>query len=275
MMSHAMTGLSVLSDAVTLVPLALILTYVFWRGIDAIDFDFLTEIPKPVGEIGGGMGNALVGTLILCGLASLLSIPVGIMAGIYLAQSRGTWKADIVRFAADTLNGIPSIVIGVFCYAVAVAPFKQFSALAGGLALGIMMIPLITRTTEELIRMVPHTMMEGALALGATPGRAMFNVVLPAALPGIVTGVCLAVARVAGETAPLLFTAFNYAFWSTKLTGPIASLPVQIYNYSISPYEEWHRLAWAGALVLIVLVLICSLTARFATRRLERMTTGM
>jgi phosphate transport system permease protein len=138
-----------------------------------------------------------------------------------------------------------------------------------------MMIPLITRTTEELIRMVPHTMMEGALALGATPGRAMFNVVLPAALPGIVTGVCLAVARVAGETAPLLFTAFNYAFWSTKLTGPIASLPVQIYNYSISPYEEWHRLAWAGALVLIVLVLICSLTARFATRRLERMTTGM
>jgi phosphate transport system permease protein len=176
-----------------------------------------------------------------------------------------------VRFAADTLNGVPSIVIGVFAYGVAVLPFKQFSALAGGFALGIMMIPVIARTTEELLLLVPGTMREGALALGATRARAVYSVVLPAALPGIITGVVLALARVAGETAPLLFTSFNNRFFTTKLNQPIASLTVQIYNYAISPYEDWHRQAWAGALVLVTIVLICSLAARLATRQLERM----
>ena len=176
-----------------------------------------------------------------------------------------------MRFAADTLNGVPSIVIGVFVYAIVVLPMKQFTALAGGLALGIMMIPIITRTTEELLRLVPTSLREGALALGATRGRAVFTVVLPAALPGIITGVMLALARIAGETAPLLFTAFNNRFWSTSLTQPIASLTVQIYTYAISPYDDWHRQAWAGALVLVSLVLLCSMLARLATRRLERM----
>jgi len=196
------------------------------------------------------------------------------MSGIYLAQTAGSRRADIVRFAADTLNGIPSIVIGVFVYAVAVSPFKQFTALAGGLALGIMMVPLITRMTEELVRMVPTTMLEGALALGATRGHAMYTVILPTALPGIITGVVLALARIAGETAPLLFTVLNNRFWSLALTQPMSSLPVQIYNYAISPYEEWHRQAWAGALVLITLILSCSILARVTTRKLERMNSG-
>jgi phosphate transport system permease protein len=176
-----------------------------------------------------------------------------------------------VRFAADTLNGVPSIVIGMFAYAVAVLPFKQFSALAGGFALGVMMIPIIARTTEELLLLVPGSMREGALALGATRSRAVFSVVLPAALPGIVTGIMLALARIAGETAPLLFTAFNNRFFTTALTQPISSLTVQVFTYAISPYQDWHRQAWAGALVLVLIVLTCSLAARFATRRLERM----
>src|SRR5262245_27362064 len=273
--SIIMTVLCVISVVITLVPLALILTFVVLKGIAALNFDFFTQIPRPVGEMGGGMANGIVGTLILCGLGALLAIPIGVMAGMYVAQSSGSQRANLVRFAADTLTGIPSIVVGVFVYAIAVSPFKQFTALAGGIALGVMMIPIITRTTEELIRLVPPTMLEGALALGATHGRAMFTVVLPAALPGIVTGIVLALARIAGETAPLLFTAFNNRFWSTNLTQPISSLTVQVYTYATGPYEDWHRQAWAGALVLISLVLICSILARLATRRLERMNAGL
>jgi len=272
--SHIMGALCVVAVLVALVPLAFILFFVVSKGIGAVNLDFFTQTPKPVGETGGGMSNSIVGTLLVCGLGGLFAIPIGIMSGIYVAQSAGSQRANVVRFAADILNGIPSIVIGVFVYAIAVSPFRQFTALAGGIALGIMMIPLITRTTEEMVRMVPNTMMEGALALGATRSRAIVSVVLPSAAPGIVTGVVLALARIAGETAPLLFTAFNNRFWSTNLLQPMSTLPVQVFTYAIGPYDDWHRQAWAGALVLITLVLICSILARFATRRLERMQTG-
>ena len=188
-----------------------------------------------------------------------------------MSEYAGTRFASLVRFAADTLNGVPSIVIGVFVYGIAVLPFKQFSALAGGLALGVMMIPIIARTTEELLLLVPGTMREGALALGATHARAVFTVVVPSALPGIITGLVLALARIAGETAPLLFTSLNNRFFTTKLTQPISSLTVQVFTYASSPYQDWHRQAWAGALVLVAIVLMCSLLARFATRRLESM----
>jgi phosphate transport system permease protein len=261
-------GLSVL---LALIPLAFVLFYVISEGMQALNFDFFTKMPKPVGEAGGGMANAIVGTLIVVGLGSLFAIPIGILSGVYMSEYAGTRFAAVGRFAADTLNGVPSIVIGVFVYGVAVLPFKQFSALAGGLALGVMMIPIISRTTEELLLLVPGTMREGALALGATRARAVFTVVLPSALPGIVTGVVLALARIAGETAPLLFTAFSNRFFTTKLTQPIATLTVMVFTYAISPYKDWHRQAWAGALVLVTLVLICSLLARFATRRIEGM----
>ena len=256
---------------IALVPLALILFFVVSQGIQAINLDFFTNMPKPVGEPGGGMANAIVGTLILTGLGSAMAIPIGILSGIYTSEYAGSRFASLVRFAADTLNGVPSIVIGVFAYGVAVLPFKQFSAIAGGTALGIMMIPIIARTTEELLLLVPDAMREGALALGATRARAAVTVVLPSALPGIVTGVVLALARIAGETAPLMFTSFNNRFFTTKLTQPIASLTVQVFTYAISPYQDWHRQAWAGALVLVAMVLACSLLARVATRRLERM----
>jgi len=256
---------------VALIPLAFILFFVISQGIRAVNVEFFTHLPQPVGEPGGGMANAIVGTLILSGLAALMAVPIGVASGIYMSEYAGSRFASLTRFAADTLNGVPSIVIGLFAYGVAVLPFKHFSALAGGFALGVMMIPIIARTTEELLLLVPGTMREGALALGATRARAVFSVVLPAALPGIVTGVVLALARIAGETAPLLFTAFNNRFFSTRLTEPISSLTVQVYTYAISPYDDWHRQAWAGALVLVTIVLICSLLARFATRRLERM----
>jgi phosphate transport system permease protein len=267
----AFCGLSVL---VALVPLAFVLFFVVTRGVQSLNVAFFTEMPRPVGEAGGGLANSIVGTLILAGLGSMFAVPVGILSGVYTSEYAGTRLASAIRFAADTLNGVPSIVIGVFVYGVAVLPFQQFSALAGGLALGIMMIPIIARTTEELLLLVPTTMREGALALGATRARAVFTVVLPAALPGIVTGVVLALARIAGETAPLIFTALNNRFFSTSLTQPISSLTVQLYTYATSPYEDWHRQAWAGALVLVSIVLICSLLARFATRRLEGMVRG-
>jgi phosphate transport system permease protein len=259
------------SVLVALVPLAFILFFVVSKGIQAINVDFFRHMPVPVGEAGGGMANAIVGTLIVTGLAALMAIPVGVISGIYMSEYAGTRFASVVRFAADTLNGVPSIVIGVFAYGVMVLPFKQFSALAGGFALGVMMIPIIARTTEELLLLVPGSMREGALALGATRARAVFSVVLPAALPGILTGVVLALARIAGETAPLLFTSFNNRFFTTKLNQPISTLTVQVFTYATGPYEDWHRQAWAGALVLVTMVLVCSLLARFATRRLERM----
>lgn len=269
--SAVMTGLATTSVLVALVPLALVLFFVVSQGVQAINLEFFTGLPKPVGEAGGGMANAMVGTLMLCGIGAALAIPIGVMSGVFIAEYPGSRVAAVVRFAADTLNGVPSIVIGVFVYAVAVLPVKHFSAMAGGLALGVMMIPIITRTTEELVRLVPMSLREGALALGATRGRAVMTVVLPAALPGIITGIVLALARIAGETAPLLFTAFNNRFWSTSLEEPIGSLTVQIYTYAIAPYDDWHRQAWAGALVLVVMITACSVLARLATRRLERM----
>ena len=246
-----------------LVPLAFILFFVVSQGICALNLEFFTSMPVPVGETGGGMANAIVGTLMLVGLGALFAIPIGVISGVYIAEFAGTRLATAVRFAADTLNGVPSIVIGVFVYGVAVLPFKQFSALAGGLALGIMMIPIITRTTEELLRLVPVSLREGALALGRDPrpGDASRSC-CPRPLPGIITGIVLALARIAGETAPLLFTAFNNRFLSTRLDQPISSLTVQVFTYAISPYEDWHRQAWAGALVLVTLVLLCSVLAR-------------
>jgi phosphate transport system permease protein len=257
------------SVLVALVPLALVLFFVVSQGVQSLNVAFFTHMPAPVGEPGGGMANAIVGSLILVALGAMIAVPIGIISGIYMSEYAGTRFASLVRFAADTLNGVPSIVIGVFVYSIAVLPFKQFSAFAGGLALGIMMIPIIARTTEELMLLVPGTMREGALALGASRARAVFTVVLPAALPGIVTGLVLAVARIAGETAPLLFTSLNNKYFTTNLTQPMASLTVQVYTYASSPYQDWHRQAWAGALVLVAIVLICSLLARIATRKLE------
>jgi phosphate transport system permease protein len=261
-------GLSVL---IAMVPLAMVLFFIVSHGVQALNLDFFTLMPAPVGEPGGGMLNALAGTLILIGLASLIAIPTGVVSGIYMSEYGGTRLAIATRFAADTLNGVPSIVIGIFAYGIAVLPFRQFSALAGGLALGIMMIPIIARTTEELLLLVPGVMREGALALGATRARAVFTVIVPAALPGIITGIVLALARIAGETAPLLFTSFNNRFFSTSLRQPIASMTVQIFTYAISPYEDWHRQAWAGALVLVTFVFVCSLLARVVTARVQRL----
>jgi phosphate transport system permease protein len=274
LLSHVVMWLCGLSVLVALVPLAFILFYVLSKGMGSVNLAFFTSMPKPVGEPGSGMANAIVGSLIVVGIGGTFAVPVGIISGIYAAEYAGTRLASATRFAADTLNGVPSIVIGVFAYGIAVLPFRRFSALAGGLALGIMMIPLIMRTTEELLRLVPSTLKEGALALGATRARAVFTVVLPAALPGIMTGILLALARIAGETAPLLFTAFNNRFFSSDVRQPISTLTVQVYTYAISPYEDWHRQAWAGALVLVGLVLLCSICARFATARMERMHRG-
>ena len=262
------------SVLIALVPLAFILFFVVSQGIQALNFEFLVSMPKPVGEPGGGMGNAIVGTLILASLGSLFAIPIGILSGVYMSEYAGTRFASAVRFAADTLNGVPSIVIGVFVYGLAVLPVKQFSAIAGGLALGVMMIPIIARTTEELLLLVPGTMREGAFGC-AHIRLSGFTLVLPAAAPGSITGVVLALARIAGETAPLLFTSFNNRFFTTRLTQPIASLTVQVFTYAISPYEDWHRQAWAGALVLVLMVLTCSIFARLATRRLEGMARGI
>ncbi len=272
MVSFVFVGCCGGAVVVALIPLAMILFFVLSRGFSALDLAFFTHLPAPAGESGGGMVNAIVGTLILTGLGSLMAVPIGIASGLYMSEYAGTRVASAIRFAADTLNGVPSIVIGVFVYGVAVLPFKQFSAVAGGLALGIMMIPIMARTTEELLLLVPGTLREGALALGATRARAIFTVVLPAAAPGLVTGVVLAFARAAGETAPLLFTSFNNRFFSTDVTQPISSLTVQVFTYAISPYDDWQRQAWAGSLVLVLIVLACSLIARLATRKMDGLT---
>ena len=273
-LSHFIVGLCALAVLVALVPLAFVLFYVVTQGVTSLSLSFFTEMPKPVGETGGGMANAIVGSMIVVAIGALFAIPIGIISGIYASEYAGSRMASTVRFAADTLNGVPSIVIGVFVYGIAVLPFRQFSAIAGGVALGIMMIPLIMRTTEELLLLVPGSLKEGALALGATRARAVFTVVLPAALPGIMTGILLALARIAGETAPLLFTAFNNRFFSTDVGQPIATLTVQVFTYAISPYKDWHRQAWAGALVLVGIVVACSLLARIATARMERLQRG-
>ena len=265
-MSIVMVALTCLAAAVAVVPLLVILAYLLKQGAGAVSLDFFTHMPKPVGETGGGMANAIVGTLMLIGIASAVGLPVGIGAGLYLAERRGTRLANLVRFLADVLNGLPSIVMGIFAWQFLVRPFGHFSALAGGAAIGAMMIPLVTRTTEEMVRTVPQSLREAALALGYPRWRTSLQIVLRTALGGIVTGVLVAGARVAGETAPLLFTAFGNSFWSTKLSQPIAALPLQIFSYAISPYDDWHAQAWAGALVLISLVLIISVIARVVTR---------
>ena len=264
--SLVMVTLTCIAAAIAVVPLLVILAYLLKQGASALSLDFFTSMPKPVGEEGGGMANAIVGTLMLLGIASLVGLPVGIGAGLYLAERRGTQLANLVRFLADVLNGLPSIVMGIFAWQFLVRPFGHFSALAGGAAIGAMMIPLVTRTTEEMVRTVPQSLREAALALGYPRWRTSLQIVLRTALGGIVTGVLVAVARIAGETAPLLFTAFGNSFWSTNLGQPIAALPLQIFTYAISPYDDWHAQAWAGALVLIALVLVISLIARFVTR---------
>jgi phosphate transport system permease protein len=273
-MSHAIVLLCGAAVLLALVPLALILFYVLKQGLSAISWNFFTHTPAQIGDPAGGMANGIVGSLIVTGLAALCAVPIGILAGVYASEYRGTRFASAVRFGADTLNGVPSIVIGMFAYGVIVIPLRHFSAFAGAFALGVMMLPLVMRTTEELLLLVPATLREGALALGATRARAVFTVVLPAALPGIVTGVLLAIARVSGETAPLLFTSLNNAYFSTDPRQPISTLTVQVYTFATSPYPEWHRQAWAGALVLVAMVFSCSLLARFATARMERLQRG-
>jgi phosphate transport system permease protein len=246
--------------------LALILGYIAWRGFSSINLQFLIDTPKPVGE-GGGIGNAITGTLMLLAIASALGLPFGIATGIYLAEFGEGRFASAVRFVADALTGVPSIVVGVFIYTLIVLPMKQFSTFAGAISLALIMIPIVTRTTEEMIRLVPTSLREGALALGAPQWRVTLGVVLPAAASGIATGAMLAVARVSGETAPLLFTAFGSRFFNFHLDQPIASLTVQIYNYAISPYDEWHAQAWAATLVLMALILMINITVRFFTRQ--------
>ena len=260
-----MTGLVVLAAVIATLPLLFILMHLIREGAQAISLDFFTRMPKPVGEQ-GGMANAIVGTLILIGIACAIGLPIGIGAGLYLADFKGTRLATAVRFLADVLNGLPSIVVGIFAWQFLVKPLGHFSALAGGVALAAMIVPMITRTTEEMVRLVPVSLREAAMALGYSRARTALTVVLRTATAGIVTGVLVAVARIAGETAPLLFTAFGNNFWSLRLDQPMAAMPLQIFNYAISPYDEWHRLAWAGALVLIAVVLVISIAARFATR---------
>jgi phosphate transport system permease protein len=265
-----MSALMGLAAILATLPLILILFHLLRQGASSIDFAFFTQMPKPVGESGGGMANAIVGTLILVGIAAAIGLPVGMGAGLYLAEQRGARLATSVRFLSDVLNGMPSIVMGIFAWHFLVRPVGHFSALAGGVALGAMMIPLVTRATEEMVRTVPTALREAAPALGYPRWRTSVSIVLRTALPGIVTAALVAIARIAGETAPLLFTAFGNDFWSTSLTQPIASMPHQIYKYAKSPYDDWHRLAWAAALVLIGLVLIISLLARFVTRSRHR-----
>ena len=256
-MNHFVTGLSILATVLVIAPLVAILGYLVYKGASSLNLAFFTKIPSPVGQEGGGMANSIVGSGVVLALASLMGVPVGIAAGVYLAEfGRGKLLANLVRFTADVLNGVPSIVMGIAIYSLVVMRQKHFSALAGGIALAIMMVPTITRTTEEMLSTVPHAIREAALGLGVPKWRTVLSVSLRTASPGIITGCMLAFARVAGETAPLLFTAFGNQFWSFKLTEPIAALPLQIYVYAISPYDEWHRLAWAGSLVLIVLIMV-------------------
>lgn len=265
--SNAMVGLMVVLVVAAVAPLLFILLNLVVKGAGSLSIEFFTRTPVPAGETGGGVAHAIVGTLIIVGMASLLGLPLGIGAGIYCAEYPGTRVAKAARFIADVLNGTPSIVVGVFAWALIVARTKQFSALAGSCALAMLMVPMVMRTTEELVKLVPHSLREAAVALGYARWRTSLGIVVRTALPGIVTGALLAVARVAGETAPLLFTALGSQFMSFRVTEPMAALPLTVFNYAIGPYEEWHRYAWATALVLILVVLVLSLAARLATRR--------
>ncbi|HEV2576076.1 MAG TPA: phosphate ABC transporter permease PstA [Acidobacteriaceae bacterium] len=265
--NHLVTGLAIISTVIVLVPLVAILGYLIYKGASSLNLNFFTKVPAPVGETGGGMANAIVGSGIILAVASAIGIPLGIAGGVYLAEyGRGGLLGNLIRFTADVLNGVPSIVMGIAAYGLIVVHFK-FSALAGGVALAIMMVPTITRTTEEMLATVPHMLREAALGLGIPKWRTILSVSLRTAMPGIITGCMLAFARVAGETAPLLFTAFGNNFWSFSLTQPIAALPLQIYVYALSPYDEWHRLAWAGALVLIALIMASVTLVRLYANR--------
>ncbi|HLO26476.1 MAG TPA: phosphate ABC transporter permease PstA [Geobacteraceae bacterium] len=249
-----------------LIPLVLIFVHIVRMGLSSISFDFFTQIPKPTGEAGGGMANGIFGSAILIALASVLGIPVGIFGAIYLSEYGGNRIASVIRFAADVLSGIPSIITGMVAYTLLVVPMKGFSAMAGAFALSLIMVPIVLRTTEEQLKLVPTSLREASLALGVPLWRTTLKVTLRSATKGVMTGILLAVARIAGETAPLLFTALGNQFWSRKLTEPMAAMPLQIFNFAIAPYEDWHRLAWAGALVLVTIMFALSLTARYFGR---------
>jgi phosphate transport system permease protein len=264
---HVMTGLAILTVILVLAPLFAIFAYLVYRGVGSINWAFLTQTPKPVGEGGGGMANAIVGSGFILALASVLGVPLGVGAGIYLAEFGRNRLGDAIRFTADVLNGVPSIVIGIVAYSLVVLSQRHFSALAGGVALAFMMIPTITRTTEEMLLLVPQALREAAYGLGIPRWRTTLSITLRTATSGVITGIMLAFARVAGETAPLLFTAFGNQFWNLRANQPTAALPLQIFNYAISPYDEWHRQAWAGALVLIILIVVAVAAVRIAVRR--------
>ncbi len=260
-------ALAGLASILVLVPLVLIFGYLVYKGIGSISWAFLTHTPRPVGEAGGGMANAILGSTMILGLGSLIGVPLGIGAGLYMAEFGHGRYVTLVRFTADVLNGVPSIVVGIAVYALVVLPQQHFSALSGGVALGIMMVPTIARTTEEMLRMVPNTIREAALGLGIPQWRTTLQVTLRTASKGVITGAMLAFARVAGETAPLLFTAFGNQFWNWNPSQPTAALPLQIFAYAISPFAEWHRQAWAGALILIILIVVAVSAVRFVTSR--------
>jgi len=264
---HVMTGVAVLTVILVLVPLFAVFAYVVYRGIGSINWAFLTQTPKPVGEAGGGMANAIVGSALMLALASIIGVPLGVGAGIYLAEYGRNRLGDSIRFTADVLSGVPSIVIGIVAYSIVVLSQKHFSALAGGVALAMMMIPTISRTTEEMLLLVPQALREAAYGLGVPRWRTTLSITLRTATSGVITGIMLAFARVAGETAPLLFTALGNQFWNLKINQPTAALPLQIYSYALSPYDDWHRQAWAGALVLIILIVTSVAAVRFAVRR--------
>lgn len=261
-----MTAVVYGTSALAVLPLLLIIAHLIARGAGGLSTEFFTRPPAPVGAVGGGMANAILGTLTLLVIASLVGLPIGLGAGLYLADRRGGQVARLVRFLADVLNGLPSIVLGVFAWELIVRPAGHFSAIAGGVTLGMLMIPLVTRATEEIVRLVPTALTEAALALGFSEWRTTLTVVVRTALPGIATGVLVAIARVAGETAPLLFTAFGNAFWSWDIRQPVAALPLQIYAFASSPYDEWRRQAWTGALVLVFMVLVINVLMRMAVR---------
>ena len=264
---HAMTAIAVLTVVLVLAPLVAIFGYLVFRGVGSINWAFLTQTPKPVGEAGGGMANAIVGSIFILGIASVIGVPFGVGAGIYLAEFGRNKLGKIIRFTADVLNGVPSIVIGIVGYAIVVLYQKHFSALAGGVSLAIMMVPTITRTTEEMLLLVPQALREAAYGLGIPRWRTTLSITLRTATSGVITGVMLAFARVAGETAPLLFTAFGNQFWSLHYDQPTAALPLQIYVYANSPYDDWHRQAWAGSFVLILLIVSAVAAVRYAVRR--------
>jgi phosphate transport system permease protein len=268
MTDHVVTGLAVLATVLVVVPLIAIFIYLIIKGASSLNLDFFTQIPKAAGEPGGGMANAIVGSGVLLGIASVIGIPIGIGAGIFLAEfGRGTRLANAIRFTADVLNGVPSIVMGLAAYSLIVVPQGHFSAFSGGVALGIMMIPTVARTTEEMLLMVPNPIREAALGLGLPNWRSVLSITVKTASPGIITGCMLAFARVAGETAPLIFTALGYSYMSTSLDQPIQALPLQIWLFATGPYEDQHRMAWAGALVLIALIVIAVSLVRYVTSR--------